>query len=696
MDSDFTWIPIYNQVARQLEKWEGRQGELIAFLERLRMEGLKVTPLMDTDDKGAQFLLQEIDPFTFFGVFNRGIRKEQRLAILAEVLKFFGITAALPTDFTGIPILNNQKSWFFSFQPNRGMHDVQCLWTVFRVALEDCPLEKPEFLNAFDAALKVRMTNTNLTVGLFWIRPDTFLNLDGRNRQFLKITLPPSGLSSEFYIATLATARQRGEPFYELSRKAWEAISSETSQPEPDVTPGTEYWLVGASWDSADPQDQTERFKEEGLWENGCEDRFLDEVRSMKVGDKIAVKAAVTQKNDLPFDGQGKTVSKLIIKARGTIIANRGDGNTVEVEWDPDFKRKEWFFYTNRTTVWRLPRSMEARQLVDFAFFDKPQNYGWFIDKWWGSNAQHDPSVAGKATEKPAYSVTDIVDSGIFLTEDELEQTLERLRTKKNLILQGPPGVGKTFLARKLAYALMREIDDERIEMVQFHQSYSYEDFIRGYRPLPEKAGTFGLQDGVFFTFCQQAQKDPENDYVFIIDEINRGNLSQIFGELLMLIEADKRESKYGLPLVYRKEAEGRFHVPPNLYLIGLMNIADRSLAMVDYALRRRFVFRSLKPMYQSPSFRDWLKKRGMPDDLINLIVDRMSALNQEIATDSLLGENYVIGHSFFCPRGNNFSELNRQWYESVIETEIIPLLEEYWFDNRERTRAIAKNLLRA
>jgi len=698
MEKNFTWIPTYNEVARQLVKWENRQSELIAFIERLRKDDLTVTPMNDKDEKGARFLVQEIDPFTFLGIFNRGIRKEQRLAILAEVLKFFGITSPLPTDFSGIPILNNQKSWLFSYRPDRSKDDVQRLWKVFRLALENQPLENPEFLKAFDAALEVRNTNINLTMGLFWIRPDTFLNLDSTNRQFLKIKLPSSGLNSDFYIKTVKAALKRGEPLYELSLKAWEAINSGTSQPEADATSETDYWMVGAYWDSADPQDQTQRFLDEGVWENGYEDRYLDEVRSMKVGDKIAIKASATQKNDLPFDGRGKTISKNIIKARGTIIANRSDGSTVEVEWDPEFKKKDWFFYTNRTTLWHLDLEGKyaeyARKLIDFAFLDKSQDYDWFIEQWWGPTAKQKAPVVEDLIAKTAYSVADLIESGIFLTKDEIEETLERLRSKKNLILQGPPGVGKTFLARKLAYALMEEADDERIKMVQFHQSYSYEDFIRGYRPLPDKAGTFGLQDGVFFNFCQRAHQDPENDYVFIIDEINRGNLSQIFGELLMLIEVDKRELKYALPLVYRKEKEVGFYVPSNLYLIGLMNVADRSLAMVDYALRRRFAFISLKPQFQATSFREWLKQRNMGDDLINLIVDRMSALNQEIANDSLLGENYAIGHSFFCPRGDNFNELTRQWYDSVVKTEIIPLLEEYWFDNGERARQIAEKLL--
>lgn len=194
-----------------------------------------------------------------------------------------------------------------------------------------------------------------------------------------------------------------------------------------------------------------------------------------------------------------------------------------------------------------------------------------------------------RAAKKP-YSVEDILAEGVFLSEAELNQILNRLLSKKAMILQGPPGVGKTFLARKLGYAALKAVDDERLEMVQFHQSYSYDDFVRGYRPMPGKAGSFGLQNGIFYNFCKKAMQDPEREYVFIIDEINRGNLSQIFGELLMLIEADKRGPEYALPLIYHEPGEPRFYVPSNLYLIGLMNMADRSLAMVDYALRRRFV----------------------------------------------------------------------------------------------------------
>lgn len=205
-----------------------------------------------------------------------------------------------------------------------------------------------------------------------------------------------------------------------------------------------------------------------------------------------------------------------------------------------------------------------------------------------------------------------------FISETDFLNTVSLLRRKKNIILQGPPGVGKTFIARKLAYEIMQEVKDANIEMVQFHQSYSYEDFIQGLRPTQK--GGFDLRDGIFYSFCQRALAHPERPFFFIIDEINRGNLSKIFGELMMLIEADKREEKFALKLTYAEDEEDRFYVPDNLYIIGTMNTADRSLAIVDYALRRRFAFVSLQPDYGS-NFRSFLADKGLSEGIIDIYV---------------------------------------------------------------------------
>jgi 5-methylcytosine-specific restriction protein B len=707
MINNFTWIPIYQELANELAGWENRQEELISFLEELRAQGFVITPLYDKDGDGARFLLKEIDPFTFLGVFNRRIGYDQRLAILSQMKQHFGLRGDLPEDFNGVPVLNNLRSWFFPNQTSRDGNDIGRLWKVFQLALsEGDPLESKEFLKAFDEALKVKQTNVNLTMGLFWIRPDTFLNLDQNTREHLGIRLPADGLTAKFYAEMVRLVREEEKPFPELSLAAWGAENervrrvAESQEAQYRAWGGVSYWLVGAYWDDRDPADQTDRFLEEGIWENGYKNRYINDVMSMRVNDRIAIKAASTQRTGLPFDARNKTVSRMTIKAIGTIVANRNEGRTVEVEWDPDFKEKSWYFYTNRSTLWRLRMDDSykfkeyAEKLRDFVWYDREQDYDWFLTHL--QQASETDQILSEFIEvgRQPYSTADLIASGVFLTEEDLEQLLERLQSKKAMILQGPPGVGKTFMVRKLAYALMKEIDNDRLEMVQFHQSYSYDDFVRGYRPVPGKAGSFVLQNGIFFEFCQKAIREPDREYVFIIDEINRGNISQIFGELLMLIEPDKRGPEYALPLAYRTEDEPAFYVPPNLYLIGLMNVADRSLAMVDYAMRRRFVFITLKPQYESELFSQWLTERGMDPHLVQLIVERMSRLNQEIREDPLLGENYEIGHSFFLPKGDNFAGLDKTWYRRVVRTEIIPLLKEYWFDNPRRAEEAEKKLL--
>jgi hypothetical protein len=299
------------------------------------------------------------------------------------------------------------------------------------------------------------------------------------------------------------------------------------------------------------------------------------------------------------------------------------------------------------------------------------------------------PVVAEKSV---AYSLENALD-GLFIERNSFKEILNIFQAKKNLILQGPPGVGKTFFSKRLAYALMGDKAPRRIGRVQFHQSYSYEDFIQGYRP----AGVgFSLKDGMFYAFCERAKMDPHNPYVFIIDEINRGNLSKVFGELMMLIETDKRGPEWAIPLAYGNGPDDTFFVPDNLFLMGLMNTADRSLAMVDYALRRRFAFVNLKPGFGERSFRDFLVTRGAQPALVDRIVKKMGVLNDRIARDTTnLGSGFCIGHSFFCTSVEG-TRLDEEWYRRVISTEIEPLLKEYWFDNHSEAESLVKDLLLA
>jgi MoxR-like ATPase len=285
----------------------------------------------------------------------------------------------------------------------------------------------------------------------------------------------------------------------------------------------------------------------------------------------------------------------------------------------------------------------------------------------------------------PNYTANDAV-AELFMSADELAHLLALLRRKKNLILQGPPGVGKTFAAERIAYALLGARDTSRVQRVQFHPSYGYEDFIQGIRP--RKGGMFELQDGAFLKFCDRAERDPERPHVFLIDEINRGDLSKILGEAMMLIEPDKRGA--ALPLMY--EPDRTFSIPKNVFVIGTMNTADRSISLVDYALRRRFVFHDLRPGFATDAFANHLTKCARPAALIARIRDRVTELNREIAADTRnLGAGYEIGHSYFCGVGQ--AEEAEQWFADIVTYEIEPLLREYWIDQPDRLKKAVEKL---
>ena len=383
--------------------------------------------------------------------------------------------------------------------------------------------------------------------------------IDGSKRGVWKLT--SEGLN------TSLTHSEALKLFHDVRTKFRSAAEEE--QPAPETVPEQElfedpnrsFWFVGAAWGGT--VDQSQRFIKEGIWENGYDDRFIDDVKRMKPGDLIAIKASFTRKNNLPFDNRRKPVSCMRIKAIGTIKENLGDGKNVKVQWETVEPPRDWFFYTYRVTVVEADRSDElARLLIVFTFADVKQNYEYWLKEipsvveHYGADAKVPPSEGTSENEEleteveaavPSYTVKQIAEEGCFLDESRLYEMLAHVERKKNLVLQGPHGTGKTWLAKRMAYALVGTRDPrvtrDRVRMVQFHPSFSYEDFVRGMRPSVAD-GKLSLIDGIFLEIVNKAKLEPDRRFVLVIEEINRGNPAQIFGELITLLEDSEEEPR--------------------------------------------------------------------------------------------------------------------------------------------------------
>lgn len=553
----FAWTDFYVAVAEKLLDYRDDRKPLIEGIRKIaaRVPALSYL-LADYFADGSKGPLADICPFTALGTFNRGTTDENRKVIAMEIANLIDVNVPVPESFEGLPVLNNQKSWFFSYEKDREDKDIDRLWNVFAVARRfvksDQAKFRAEFAEAYDDATKVRGVAWNLSMGLYWAHPWDFLTLDSRAREYmtkhLAIPIPTSG----------------GQP--------------------------------------CDAENYLELL-------DGLKAQFKEE--------------------------------------------------SYPVHSFPEFSREAWN-YTQEP--------------------DKPEVPG------------PEPSFVSPEPV-PSYTIDHAV-ADLFLGREKIEGLSKQLRRKKNLVLQGPPGTGKTYIAQRLAWLLVGEQSRERIKVVQFHQSYGYEDFVRGYRPTRD--GGFDLQDGPFLEVCERVRKE-DRSHVLVIDEINRGNLSRIFGELLLLIEADKRSAEWAVRIPYaRPDEPEEIYVPPKLYLIGTMNTADRSLALVDYALRRRFAFSRVDPAFSSDRFARYLDKHGVPEPIRHRIIERLKELNVQIEKDPQLGREFRIGHSYFCrpPKDSTSDDAWTDWYTDVIRFEIGPLLREYWFDETDRANKAEEKLL--
>lgn len=707
----FLWVDFYQEFAQKLAVYRDDRLDLIKKVKEIyKLSGISM-PTLEKDNN-----LVDIDPFTVFGLFNKKLRDENRIKLLETIAKLFDLKSKIPTSFDSLPVLNPQNATYYRFVDERNDGDIDDLWSLFISAIEydKNPISenKENVSHYFDIVNNQKGNgNSKITMGLYWIAPNTFLNLDSRNQWFIfksgkfpskildGIERLDSKISSTDYFKIiekvktyLQSPESKWKNFKELSFEAWRyseivnreikesKMISESSVRLDDEKEATRYWVYAPGKDSI----MWEEFYKRGVMAIGWDEigdlsLFKNKSEIKEIMKKI-YNPNLSYKNAAhatwQFANEMKVGDIIFVKKGRSQLIGRG---IVTSDYFYDFEASE---YNHIRTVkwthhgeWPYPGKAAMKTLTDVT------PYSDFVEKL-NNIFDDDTSEDVEEVEKlySSYTKSDFLDD-VFMSEEEYEKLKTILNYKKNVILQGAPGVGKTYTAKRLAYSLMGEKNIERVKMVQFHQSYSYEDFIMGFRPSDNG---FELRKGAFYHFCKKAEPDASNDYFFIIDEINRGNLSKIFGELFMLIENDKRGAS--LQLVYSDE---KFSIPENLYIIGMMNTADRSLAMLDYALRRRFAFFELQPGFDTDGFKTYqaiINNRKL-DDLIACVKN----LNFAIVADESLGEGFCIGHSYFC--NLTPESVNNQVISNIVEYELIPLLKEYWFDEPTLVREWSERL---
>ena len=504
---NFEWTKFYMEFADKLLEYKNNRSELIKKMKSINNEDI-------SEDISKILIVDDIDPFTIFVLFNGGHAPKNIIKRIKIIKDKFEVKSEVPNSFDGRPRMSDFNKLFFDTTGKQAKEDIENLWNIFEAAInyakDNTDKNKQEFIEYYNSAKAIKGVNWCLTMGLFWIRPFNYINLDNTNREFIKAKLP-------------------------------------------------------------------------------------------------------------------------------------------------DYDK-----YTKS-----LPNAEEYLELCDNLLKDIKNKF------------EHFPELSLRAYQYNKYDKKKFLQE-VFITKEEYNKLVNLIKDKQNIILQGSAGVGKTYAAKRLAYSIIGEENKKQVKMIQFHQSYSYEDFIMGFRPSENEG--FELKEGVFYRFCKEAEDDEDNEYFLIIDEINRGNISKIFGELFMLIENDKRGEE--LELLYKDEL---FSVPKNLYIIGLMNTADRSLAILDYALRRRFAFYEMKPAFDSEQFKNY--KNKLNNNKFNNLIETVKELNKGISEE--LGEGFCIGHSYFC----NLQTVTDDKLSQIIEYELIPLLKEYWFDDKDKVNDWDKKL---
>lgn len=674
----YTWVPFFHELAEKLLTYKDRQEQL----RELVLKSLDPSFTKHILNSGGAVQPKNIDPFTVMGIINRLTLTSRKLEVCKVFKMIFKMQSNIPTDYDGVPQLNPFISVFYwsDIPEEEREEDIQHLWELLDVVMNNRTRE--EIGEVYDVVKDQKGIKFRATIALYWIKPKTYLSLDSNNRQLLNHygIYVQNNIDYADYLNIMDELKNKMfnreipcTDFIDFTEQAYED-SGVVAEPDADVVAKAPhdgahfFWLIASKWnldeyEVGDKQTYTvygEKNRRRKLA------RCFDEA---KTGDRLicysgrpakCVKAICEITKGIHKATQGEAIELIVIKKVHH-----------ETTWDEIVNSKvlinnEWFYKDHQPNVpqgslYPLTKN-EYDEILRLTETELPSSEDSSLPD--SPQPDYDTYDFDKDKDKP------------FIDKAEFQHIVELLKRFKNIILQGAPGVGKTFLARKVAYQMMGEQNDANIAMVQFHQSYSYEDFIQGIRPTKDG---FEVKNGIFYEFCQKALAAPKEQFFFIIDEINRGNISKIFGELMMLIEPDKRKSKYAISLTYSESSDDTFYVPENVYIIGCMNTADRSLAQLDYALRRRFSFYTLVPEFNQ-AFKEFLAEHGLHKEFINTICLRLNKVNDLIASEELLGPGKMIGHSYFTDVAH-IADANK-WWQDTLDYQVLPYLRDVCFDD--------------
>lgn len=652
-EQHFIWTRFYESMADKLLGFKDKRDELVKGINSILDRTGFSSSYKDKYKDGTSGPFRDICPFTIIGTFNRGITDSNRQIVAKELAEFLNIDESAPDSFGGIPVLNNLNSWFFGYEKERGSDDIDGLWEIFEKAIEFSKSgdknNRSAFVSAYDKVAPKKNVGWKLAIGLYWIRPWDFPTLDSKSQAYINEEL---GIKIDDYVSN---KYPNGEEYLNISKtlkdKFQENSSPVKSLPE----------LSLASWEHTPPPED-------------------DELKGF-----LGVSSGDTPRNLILYGppGTGKTyrlnkLAKKLYLGRDQVLPNKA--------WLLEELSKATWFDVIIGALYDLGGEAKVPSVRNHEYIQikaeavgRTRNIEQTI---WAELGEHtrleSETVKGNIEHRREPLVFDKKQNSSWYLLSDWE---EKCRDQIELVQSWKAGPKQGTM-------------EKRFEFVTFHQAYSYEDFVEGIRPVQEEETgdvKYEVVPGVFKRICRKAKADPESRYAIFIDEINRGNIASIFGELITLIETDKRadygddgELKSGMTLTLPYSRE-QFGVPENLDIYGAMNTADRSIALLDTALRRRFEFEELMP---DTSLIEGSQGDGTTKDGKGGTIDLralLKAINRRILF--LLNRDMTIGHSYFM-KVRDFEDLKK-----VLLSRIIPLLQEYFYEDWHRIQLVFRDV---